>query len=200
MKRFIRRPSPSMAVALAALLVAMTGTAISARHYVVTSTHQIAPKVLKKLRGKTGPRGPQGPSGEAGPAGPLTTTLPRGQTLRGVFEFRGNAEVKEEVWGFDISFGMTLASPPVAQVISPSGPATAQCAGSSSNPTAAPGYLCVYEAGFSLTKSLTLCAPSRANCLSPAENSADAFGTRALVQSLITGPFSIHGTWAVTGN
>jgi len=47
-------------VAYLALFVALGGTAIAAHHYLLTSTKQISPKVLKKLRGRTGPRGPAG--------------------------------------------------------------------------------------------------------------------------------------------
>src|SRR5690242_5475040 len=52
-----------------ALVFAMTGGAYAAKHYLITSTKQISPKVLKQLRGKTGPAGPAGATGPAGPAG-----------------------------------------------------------------------------------------------------------------------------------
>lgn len=44
--RFVR----SNAIALVALVFAMTGTGIAATHYVITSTSQIKPSVLKQLR------------------------------------------------------------------------------------------------------------------------------------------------------
>jgi hypothetical protein len=62
------RPSPAMAVAVCALVVAMSGTAF-ATSYVITSTQQIAPRVLKKLRGHRGPRGVRGFRGVAGTTG-----------------------------------------------------------------------------------------------------------------------------------
>jgi hypothetical protein len=62
------RPSPAMVVAVLALVVALSGTAL-ATSYVIKSTHQIAPRVLKKLRGNTGPRGLRGLSGLAGASG-----------------------------------------------------------------------------------------------------------------------------------
>jgi Collagen triple helix repeat (20 copies) len=56
-------------VATLALVFAMSGGAIAANHYLITSTKQISPKVIKKLKGKAGPAGKQGAAGPAGPAG-----------------------------------------------------------------------------------------------------------------------------------
>ncbi|MDQ1746907.1 MAG: hypothetical protein QOD07_1170 [Frankiaceae bacterium] len=52
------------AVSVAAM--AVTGTAIGATQYVITSLSQISPSVVKQLHGATGPRGPAGPAGPAG--------------------------------------------------------------------------------------------------------------------------------------
>ena len=61
-----------------ALVFAMTGGAYAAKKYLITSTKQISPSVLKALAGKAGPtgatgaqgpQGAQGPTGAAGPAG-----------------------------------------------------------------------------------------------------------------------------------
>jgi hypothetical protein len=57
-------------VAVVALVFAMTGGAYAAKHYLITSTKQISPKVLKALRGKTGKIGPAGAIGPQGPQGP----------------------------------------------------------------------------------------------------------------------------------
>ncbi len=51
------------------LVFAMTGGAYAAKKYLITSTKQISPKVLKSLQGKAGPAGAQGPAGPAGPQG-----------------------------------------------------------------------------------------------------------------------------------
>ncbi len=53
-------------VALVAVALAAAGTGYAAQKYVVTSTSQISPKVLKALKGN---RGPAGEAGAAGPAG-----------------------------------------------------------------------------------------------------------------------------------
>jgi collagen triple helix repeat protein len=72
---FRRHLSYANVVATMALVFAMGGSAIAAKHYLISSTNQINPKVLKKLRGNhgnrgnTGASGPQGPSGAAGAAG-----------------------------------------------------------------------------------------------------------------------------------
>ncbi len=61
-------------VLLALVLVfAMTGGAYAAKKYIITSTKQISPAVLKQLQGKTGSAGIPGAQGPAGPAGPAGT-------------------------------------------------------------------------------------------------------------------------------
>jgi hypothetical protein len=67
-----RRISYANVTATLALFFAITGGALAARHYLVNSTNQINPKVLKQLRGQNGKSvtGPQGLKGDPGPAGP----------------------------------------------------------------------------------------------------------------------------------
>ena len=62
----LKRPSPAMVVALLALVFSLGGSAIAAKHYLIHSTKQISPKVLKKLRGRQGPRGFPGQNGTNG--------------------------------------------------------------------------------------------------------------------------------------
>jgi hypothetical protein len=80
----MRRPrlSSITAIAVLALLLAPGGTATAAHRYVIISTSQIAPRVLKKLRedfgalgravavGVAGAQGPAGTQGVAGSTGP----------------------------------------------------------------------------------------------------------------------------------
>jgi hypothetical protein len=71
-----RSPSPATVLSAVALFFALGGSAIAAHHYLITSTSQIKPNVLKKLKGNAGqngapgPAGAQGAQGAPGPAGP----------------------------------------------------------------------------------------------------------------------------------
>ena len=56
-------------VATLALVFAMAGGAAAASHYLITSSKQISPKVLKELKGARGAAGATGAAGPAGPAG-----------------------------------------------------------------------------------------------------------------------------------
>jgi hypothetical protein len=56
-------------VATLALVFAMSGGALAAGHYLLTSTSQVSPKVLKALKGKKGAAGPVGAAGAQGPKG-----------------------------------------------------------------------------------------------------------------------------------
>ncbi len=77
-KLFRKQFNAPTAIAVLALVFAMTGGAWAANEYVVTSTKQIKPKVLKKLRGRTGKTGATGATGAAGPQGPKGDTGPAG--------------------------------------------------------------------------------------------------------------------------
>lgn len=52
-----------------ALVFAMSGGALAATHYLLNSTKQINPKVLKALKGQAGPAGPKGAAGTPGTQG-----------------------------------------------------------------------------------------------------------------------------------
>jgi hypothetical protein len=164
-------PSPAMAVALIALFVAMGGSAIAASHYLINSTKQINPKVLKKLRGnvgrpgtnglpglqgKEGTQGKEGAQGKEGSAGKnLTgqTTLPSGQSESGAFSAgggwdAGNGKGRFGYIGAGISYVQPLATPVSEEHIvdiQGEGATTAQCPGVGK---AARGYLCLYDYTF----------------------------------------------------
>ena|ERR1700722_7667427 len=65
-------------VATMALLFAMSGGALAAGHYLITSTKQISPKVRKALKGNVGPRGLTGSTGPSGPEGKQGLIGPEG--------------------------------------------------------------------------------------------------------------------------
>lgn len=74
----VRRPSVSSVIALLALFFALGGTAIAAKHYLITSTKQIKPSVLSQLHGHNGAQGPAGAQGALGPQGPAGPGGPPG--------------------------------------------------------------------------------------------------------------------------
>ena len=81
-----RHLSYANVVATMALVFAMGGSAIAAKHYLINSTKQIKPSVLKQLKGSTGAKGAtgaaglQGKEGPQGPAGTLNTSNFFGKT------------------------------------------------------------------------------------------------------------------------
>ncbi len=71
--------SPATVIAGFALVFAMTGGAYAAKKYLITSTKQISPGVLKQLQGKAGASGAPGAAGAQGPAGPAGPVGPAGK-------------------------------------------------------------------------------------------------------------------------
>jgi Collagen triple helix repeat (20 copies) len=79
---------PAAWIATIALFTALGGTAVAAKrkkHYVITSSSQIKPSILAKLKGHQGPPGPEGKAGvnglagAAGPQGVSGATGPKGE-------------------------------------------------------------------------------------------------------------------------
>lgn len=90
-----------MVLSLLALFIALGGTAIAAKHYLITSTSQIKPSILKQLRGRTGPpglagaNGANGAQGPQGPAGP--TSLGRLTSVTGPKNLVSPSSIGESV-------------------------------------------------------------------------------------------------------
>jgi hypothetical protein len=129
-----------------ALVLAMTGGAYAAGKIIITSTKQISPAVLKKLKGKTGaqgaigPAGPEGKQGATGPSGPegkqgpegkegkqglrgetgqsgFTESLPEGKTEQGTWGVFDRTAVESSEEAAPISFSIPVAVPPTAHYI-----------------------------------------------------------------------------------
>jgi hypothetical protein len=152
-------------MATVAVVFAMGGSAVAASHYLITSTKQIRPSVLKSLKGKTGApgapgvagkegtpgkegaQGLKGPPGPEGKEGPLVNTLPSGKTETGIFfgsDYEGE-KPKAAVYAIaPVSFQFPLASEPKVEIIQEGGKPTANCPGSVAKPSAAKGYFCAY--------------------------------------------------------
>jgi hypothetical protein len=79
-----RHLNATTVIAVLALVFAMTGGAYAAKKFLITSTGQISPKVLKSLKGAAGAKGTngangaQGAAGATGPAGPAGPVGPAG--------------------------------------------------------------------------------------------------------------------------
>src|SRR5580658_9748316 len=67
--KLVRRTNATAVLAVVALVFAMSGGAYAASRYIISSTRQISPKVLKALKGNAGATGKTGATGPAGPAG-----------------------------------------------------------------------------------------------------------------------------------
>ena len=192
-----------------ALVFAMSGGALAAKHYLVNSTSQINPKVLKKLRGRTGRTGKTGATGKAGaagapgapgkegaagPPGPFPTTLPSGRTLTGTFVLSGTGETVPGQT--QLSFNYALASLPTVHIIGAGTATPAGCTGNVEHPGAAPGNLCIFE-GF-----IENFTPGSTGDYEPAAGVNDTSGVTGIILfgrgNTKASEFTDAGSWAVT--
>lgn len=74
----VRKPTPAAVIAIVALVLALGGTAVAASHYIITSTGQIKPSVLRALRAGAGAKGTAGLAGAKGLAGAAGAQGPAG--------------------------------------------------------------------------------------------------------------------------
>jgi hypothetical protein len=83
LKLLRRHLSYANVTATIALLFAMSGSAIAANHYLLSSTKQINPSVLKALKGESGKPGPAGMTGPTGAPGATGATGATGKGEKG---------------------------------------------------------------------------------------------------------------------
>jgi hypothetical protein len=136
-----------------------------------------------------------GPRGAQGPAGPVTGDLPSKATLRGVYHLDFVAGAVDQIEGGSISFPLRLAAKPTVRVIGVGGAPTAQCAGSVTNPQAAPGYMCVYKYIESNTTNFAICD---LDCSGFPVPTAERTGVLLYLHSTAATRTESTGAWAVT--
>jgi len=151
-----KRTSYANVVSTLALVLAIGGgTAWAAHHYLITSTSQIKPSVLKKLHGANGHNGHNGTNGSNGAAGATGVTgatganltsqtpLPSGQSESGFFAAAGGSSAAGFI-GTAISYVQPLTAPIAdANIIwNKAGVPSIHCPGYG---RADRGYLCLYD-------------------------------------------------------
>ncbi len=204
LKAIRRNLTPPTAIAVVALVFAMSGGAFAAKNYAAGKTEaskqgqtgKRGPRGPKGKRGIPGPQGLQGPRGEVGPQGPKGDTgspwtaggfLPSGATLGGTWVAGVGPEVLpgKGAAAASISFGLPLPVLPQVVIVKKDQEGVehaTECPGSLAIPKAAKGKLCLYtgqEAGLEFQSAV----PS-------------PYG--AIVTYLGTPGTGNAGTWAVT--
>lgn len=137
--------------------------------------------------GRDGQPGPQGLPGERGPAGPLLDQLPSGRTLKGSFVVSGYSPSQINPLSSNISYPLPLPSEPQGHYLNQGDEPTGQCPGSVSDPQAAPGALCLYEA-----------SATNKHEASVMTSHAPRFGATPFMLVSSGGMGEVRGTWAVT--
>jgi hypothetical protein len=148
-----RRMSYANVVATLALVLAIGGgTAWAAHHYLIVSTSQIKPNVLRKLHGAKGHNGTNGTNGATGATGVTGATganltsqtpLPSGQSESGFYAAAGGSSTTGFI-GTGITYSQPLTAPiPDSSVIwNKAGTTSIHCPGYGK---ADRGFLCLYD-------------------------------------------------------
>ncbi len=164
------------------------------------SWNTVGPAGVNGVNGTNGTNGTNGINGTNGVNGTtgFTSTLPVGKTEKGTYALSRTASVGLPAWE-GVSFVIPLAaaiSVEYVSFIAPSGPATLNCPGSSEDPQAASGHLCVYEAANFNTPGPLVFNPDVAGGGEGAGPFGFALRLKPTNAALDWGGF---GTWAVTG-
>jgi hypothetical protein len=165
-----RRPSPALVIACIALAIALGGTSYAAvnlapgsvgnkqlKRNAVTSLkvkdHSLfardfkAGQLPRGARGLKGDKGDKGDGGAPGAAGrSALTPLQSGETVRGTIGTRENNLIA----GDEIAATATLPIPATVALddahvtVDGNDESAGECPGTATNPTAAPGFVCIY--------------------------------------------------------
>jgi hypothetical protein len=188
-----------------ALVFSMAGGALAASHYLINTTRQINPKVLKQLKGRSGTRGALGPEGPQGPLGPQghkgdtgregpeglsdLKSLPSTDSESGIYDVQPDSGATSGKVSTAVGFSLSVDGELHTEYIAVGSPATTHCA---ERGQAARGYLCVYSAdsgGVELTPSI----------LNPATGAAGAGRRGFILQWTVTAAEAFDfGTYTVT--
>jgi Collagen triple helix repeat (20 copies) len=199
------RLSYANVAATLALVFSMTGGALAANHYLISSTKQIKPSVLAKLKGNKGPKGAAGAAGAAGLAGakgatgttgekgvqgepgPLLSALPSGKTETGSYGFASTrATGSPYTPALETSYPTPLSFSPTVNLVKSGGSSTAACPGTAGAPTATAGNLCLYEEREDVALNV-LTVPGEGH-----------FGFLVFFLATAGANYEDYGTWAVT--
>jgi hypothetical protein len=155
---------------------------------------------VQGVQGIQGSQGIQGFSqGSQGAPGPLTTVAPSGSTQRGTFNVEGY-QVISGFLGSSISFALELAAAPTQALEVPSGesnPYPKQCPGTAQEPSAAAGYVCLYDR-FSGNVLQTTGTNLQIHDIEGVGSSSNRFGLSMSARAKATGYVFVEGSWAVT--
>lgn len=169
LKAIRRNLTPPTALAVAALVFAMSGGAIAAKNYTADSAEASkdsgkrgprgprgkrgprGPQGLQGLKGDVGPRGLEGPKGATGDPWTAGGFLPSGVSLGGTWLAGAGPEIApgKGAGAASISFGIPLKAPPTIVVVKKGQEGkehAAECPGNIFVPKAAKGMLCLYTA------------------------------------------------------
>jgi hypothetical protein len=144
---------------------------------------------LRGPQGDKGDRGARGEQGIPGEPGGLLAALPSGETERGAYGFastRFDGGGSAFTPGAEVSYPVPLTFTPTVEFVESGGSSSANCPGSASDPTAEPGFLCLYgqreDVGLDIENIPAL----------------GHFGFLVFFEAAEGEDFEVHGTWAVT--
>jgi hypothetical protein len=161
------------------------------RHSTPLPFNQVGPQ------GRQGTQGVQGPQGVQGIPGPVTTTAPSGFTQRGFFDIAGETDGRTLETSIEFPLQLSTSSTVVEVPNGVPNPDPTHCPGSPQAPSAAPGYLCVYD-----LSEMSIRQVFAGEYLQVTDDNgfehANPFGARLFVVPQNPGYAEIDGSWAVT--